>query len=388
MGPGTNIKIGFLSPYSGIYPHYAQHLMAGFYFGAGKELATSGTVEFLPEYTHMGGAATTLEAAKKLLFFNHVPILSGLISYQALPGLLPLFNKREGMGLFFDLGEYLPQPEFQNDRVFVASYQLWQGEYALGYWAQKEFGGKGVMASTVYEAGYHLSNVYRQGAIGAGASEIDIYIPNHEQDVHNVDFSGFFSSIKQERPSYVHAILSGSVALDFLQQWKAQGLNGEIPLILCENMVFDDMLDDLGNLGLSCYSSALWNASDESTANQSFVRLFRAETGQPPNIYGLLGYEAGLAFKHLLPYIRKGDWGTVFQLMQSEKVRGPRGEVSFSMQSGLQIPTIDIVKIQTSPKKNHKSIVAQGKGLSPFDPSFEEIQKWAVSGWQNPYLCV
>ncbi len=382
------VKIGFLTPYSGIYPHYAQHLMAGFFFGAGKELATNGAVQFLQEYTHMGDAKTTVEAAKKLVFFDQVPVLSGLISYQSFPELLPMLSKREGMGLFFDLGEYLPHRRFHNDRVFVSSYQLWQGEYALGHWAQTEFGGKGLIVSTVYEAGYHLSSVFRHGVVSAGAEEIDIHIPNPGEMVTHVDFDNFFNSIRRERPSYVHAIISGNAARDFLEQWKKHGLNNEIPLVLCENMVFDDMLEDLHNLGLTCYSSALWNTSDESRANQNFVKLFRKETGQPPNIYGLLGYEAGIAFKNVLPYIGKSDWDSVFQLLQREVIKGPRGEVSFSMKTGLKIPTIDILKIRTSTQKNYKSIVAQGEPMSPLDPGFEEIHAGAVSGWQNPYLCV
>ena len=45
MGP---IKIGFLSPYSGVYPHYAQHLMAGMLLGIYPGAIKKNEIQFVP----------------------------------------------------------------------------------------------------------------------------------------------------------------------------------------------------------------------------------------------------------------------------------------------------------------------------------------------------
>src|SRR5262245_20884442 len=133
------LTVGFLTPYSGIYPYYAQHLFTGWLLGMGLDPARQQTVQFIQEYTQQGGFKATESAAQKLLFFNRVDILSGLISYKSIPGIIPMIEQFKQPAFFFDMGEYVPHFPYLSPHVFYASHQLWQSQYALGQWAQQTF---------------------------------------------------------------------------------------------------------------------------------------------------------------------------------------------------------------------------------------------------------
>jgi len=386
IGP---IKIGFLTPYSGVYPFYGQHLMAGILLGLYPGGLRHDEIQFIPVYTEMGDPKSVANAVNKLVFFDHVDMISGLISYKSVPGIIPVIESHNKLAFFFDMGEYIPYFNHLSPRIFYSSQQIWQSQYALGYWAHKEYGDTGMMVMPVYEAGYHLSTAFYKGACAAGSNQMGLHVlPRDPADIKVFNLSNFFSEIEKNPPSYVHAVFAGSMGNEFLKLWKQSGFYKHIPLTVVENMVYDDVLDDLAGLNLEIYAATTWSRNAENTRNKEFVSKFENTGGQMANIYGLLGYEAGLALKEVKQHILKRDWNTVASLLQKESVVGPRGERNFYPLSGFSLPVIDIIKISTSIKKIHKTVVSQGNGLKFDSPDFKEINEEGVSGWQNPYLCI
>src|SRR5580698_6464195 len=102
------IKIGFLTPYSGVYPFYGHHLMAGILQGLYPGAIKQNEFEFIPVYTNMGDPKSVLDAVNKLVFFDQVDIVSGLISYKAIPDIIPVIETHNKLAFFFDMGEYIP----------------------------------------------------------------------------------------------------------------------------------------------------------------------------------------------------------------------------------------------------------------------------------------
>lgn len=383
------IKIGFLSPYSGIYPFYAQHLTTGLLVGMGKDPRTQTEVQFIPAYTHMGGAKQNEEAARQLLFFDHVDILSGLISYLSVTPLVPLLEHGKKIGLFFDMGEYIPYFPYVSPNVFYCSQQLWQSEYALGRWASQTFG-PGMMIAPIYESGYHLDKAFRQGTLanGKGGTILQHLLSFDAGDPGRLDLTAFFEDVGKNQPAYVHAIFAGPMGVRFLQQWRESDYNRRIPLLINETMAYEDMLEDVQHLGLEVYAPSLWSHGSETPSNRSFVREFESLTGQKANIYALMGYEAGIALREILPDVVKRDWETVKALLQKKVIHGPRGERNFYPASGFVLPETNIVKIKTEHGQIHRVIVDRGKGLRHDAPEFKEIHQGCVTGWQNPFLCI
>jgi branched-chain amino acid transport system substrate-binding protein len=383
------IKIGFLTPYSGVYPFYGHHLMAGILLGLYPGEVNQAEFQFVPAYTRMGDPKSTLEAVNRLVFFEQVDMISGLISYRSIPDMIPVIETYKKLAFFFDLGEFIPYFEHLSPQIFYSSQQIWQSQFALGHWAQKEFGGTGMMVMPVYEAGYHLSAAFHKGAGVGGATQLGLHVlPRDPADIKRLDLDQFFRDVKKHRPTYIHALFAGNFGREFLAKWAKSEFCGNIPLTVVENMVYDDVFEAVAELDLELYSATTWTRTAENQRNKEFVKRHETTGGQMANIYGLLGYEAGLALREVKPNLLKRDWTTVVSLLQKESVEGPRGARNFYPISGLSLPVIDIIRTKTSSNKIYKTVISQGNGLKFDSPDFREIHEESLSGWQNPYLCI
>ncbi|MBS0027745.1 ABC transporter substrate-binding protein [Chitinophaga sp. 22321] len=383
------LSIGFLTPYSGVYPAWSAHLVTGWLLGMGLDPLRQRTVQFTSEYTHMGSARASVDAARKLLFFNNVDILSGLISYKVAPDIIPLVENAKRPAFFFDMGEYIPHFPYLSPDVFYASHQLWQSEYALGKWAHSHFGDGGHLIMPLYEAGYHLHSAFREGVTAAGSTRMSFTVlPYDENDPKKMELDELFTKLAKDPPPYIHAIFAGNMGTRFLQKWIQSGFHKKIPLLVNETMAYDDILEDIKHIDLEIYTSMMWMREDQRKANQLFVKKFESTAQQPANIYALMGYEAGLIWRELLPYASKKDWEAVKQQLRTGTIEGPRGQKNFYPASGFALPAANILKITTTNNKINKLILDQGAGMRYDAKEFEMIHNESLTGWQNPFLCI
>ncbi|SCY23511.1 ABC transporter substrate-binding protein [Desulfoluna spongiiphila] len=382
------VRIGFLSPYSSIYPGMVPGTISGFYSGIPERY--HGLFHIVPEYIGQGGEKTVLEAVHKLIGFHRVDMLAGVISYRALPGLVPAIEKHGRPALFFDAGEYLPYPHPLSDVIFCNSFQLWQSQFALGEWAHREFGEKGAVVMPIYDAGYHLQSAFRQGAVTAGAEALDLHVLPYRPGGSQVTeaIGEVFSALEQARVSFVHAVFCGTEAREFLHAFTQSGLKGKVPLVVTAHMASDEILGEMGNLDMALYSASLWRPGAQDDANMAFIRNVRDFAQQKPDFYTLLGYEAGLLFSQLVPEFERRDWKAIKEKMKQEAVEGPRGTRSFCMGSTAPCPAVDIEKIALGSNGAQPLVIGQGTPLPYNHAVYETIHRENISGWQNPYLCV
>lgn len=373
-------------PYSGVYPFYAQHITAGFLCAASKMSYGIADFAFMPTYVGQGGNKAFLEAAQKLVFFDGVDVLMGMISPKIYPELKPILENHNKLGLFFDFGESVPASEGYGTNISSLSMGLWQSEYVLGQWATKEFGPRGLMISPLYESGFNLGASFLSGVGSAGADQLrSTVLPENQANKNNLDLSHFFNEIDVNTPDYVHAIFVGQIGNEFLKQWKSSKFNNVIPLVTVENMAYPDMLEDIGHLGLNFYSASSWSKEHKTGTNPAFVRDFENFGKQQANLFGMLGYEAGLMLSRMKAQLTIGNASTaVIEFNQSGTI-GPRGLLHFGSQEQQSFPLIDIVKINTTNKKNNATIISQGTALG-YDIS--TVYSETESGWENPYLSV
>lgn len=383
------LTIGLLTPYSGVYPYYSAHLVTGWLIGMGLDPARQQTIQFIPEFTRSGQPSATKEAAQKLVFFNRVDLLSGLVSYKSVPDLIPIVESQGGTAFLFDMGELIPYFPHISPHMFYASHQIWQSQYSLGRWAQQRFGDAGHIVMPQYEAGYHLNTAFYQGAAAAGGTTIrSTVLTEDPSDRSALHLDAFFKTIENDRPPYVHAIFTGNMGTRFLDAWKNSRFHKTIPLLVVESMAYDDILADVQHHELEIYSALTWLREDESKENRLFVKTFERMAQQPANIFGLMGYEAGLVWRELLPHAQKRDWQTVKQYLRNSTIKGPRGEKGFHPSTGLGLPVSNIVSINTTANKINKIILDQGKGIRFDDTTLKCIHDDCISGWLNPFLCI
>ena len=385
---GKVLKIGFLFPYSSIHPNMSRDIIDGFYAAVPKQHKRS--FQFYPEYIDQGKRELVKTAINKLISFHNVDIISGLISYKSIPDIIPIVHQRNKIGFFFDMGEYLPPVYELPVDLFSNSFLIWQLEYALGSWSQSTYQGKGAMLMSVYDAGYHMHSAFWQGAISAGAQEIDMHVIPYNPDHKSIlpVLPSFFEKIEKDRVDYLHVLFCGEEAIDFYRAFKESTLYGKIPLIVSPHMASDEIINRTSNLDIKCYSASGWNYYSTTEQNQLFKRTYETSTGKKASLFAVMGYESGLAFLNVLPELQRNDKEAVLSFFRNGTVTGPRGVRNFRLGERLNQPEIEIEKITFQPLNPLKIIIEQGKAM-PYNASvFNDIHSLCVSGWENPYLCV
>lgn len=382
------IKIGFLFPYSSIHPEMSRDVMDGFFASLSEALRNQ--FQFYPEFINQGNVESVKAALNKLIMFHNVDVLSGFVSYKMLPELILQTSGKEKLCFFFDMGEYLPPLHALPEILFFNSYQFWQLEYALGNWAQKRFGGKGAMLMSVYDAGYHLHSSFWQGAVYAGAEEIDMHVIPYNPELKSIKpvLPHFFDQIEKSRVEYLHALFCGNEALEFFDGYQQSGLNKKIPLVVSPHMASDAVRSKIRNLGLEFYSASGWNYKQPTKVNQQFIQRMETYSGRKASVFALMGYEMGLAFQPILPQLQRGEMDTVIRFLKTHHIESPRGRRNFWIDSKDENPFIEIEKISLQGLEYSQLIVEQGDAMTYNHAAFEDIHNLCVSGWRNPYLCV
>jgi branched-chain amino acid transport system substrate-binding protein len=389
------LKIGFLMPYSGIYPYYGHHLMAGIQLAMSAFLNNDKTgdrrsdLQFVPVFTKNGDIKTLNNAVEQLLFFENVDLLSGLVSYRTLPQIVPIINRYQRPAILFDSGEYVPAMDIASPYVFLASQQIWQSEYALGRFAQEKFKNTGLVVLPYYEAGYHLHSCFWEGIQSVGGDSLILHTIGKEKSGGDVlDLSGFFNAVALDKPAFVHGIFTGNQGTDFIRQWISSMYYQKIPLILVENMAYDDFLDELSSLDFSFYAASSWTRAGRDRQNHAFVSSFESVNQQKANVFALLGYEVGLFIREIEQAIVQGDTQKVLRILRTQSIEGPRGSRNFDLQRIQSMPQIDIQHIQMRLKNVHTLTIDQYENCQFPLERMKILHEQSVSGWQNPYFCV
>jgi branched-chain amino acid transport system substrate-binding protein len=382
------VKIGFLAPHSGTYPFYTRQLTMALMLALRKGSFHKTRIQIIPVSTGPGGIRQNAEAARQLLFSERVDVLSGLVNHLTALSLIPLLESAGKMGFFMELGEYLPSLTDCRPGIFYCSHELWQSEYALGYWSRKHLGSKGLIVTTEYEAGFDLDKAFVCGAATGRSTVIKRHLLSFRPRISGkLDLSAFFQEITATRPDYVHALFAGSNGAAFLEFWRESPFFGHIPLIVNETMTYEETLSEVSMLELEMYAPSLWSAASTGRDNVLFLEKYQSLAGQRPNVFALLGYEAGCGLRAVWPKLISRDSAAVKKLLQNEVVRVPRGLKTFYAGASRALPSTEIVRIHTGFGEITREVVDRLPGIRPDAPELEKIPRGNHNGWHNPFLC-
>ncbi len=380
------LKVGFLLPYSGMYPFYGQHTMAGIACALNKNNIPASQFNFMPTYVGNGEHTKCVEEAKRLIFFEGVDVLMGMVNIQVIEELKPMLQNFNKLGFFLDFGEYIPSAATTGDNVYSLSMNLWQSQYALGKWAVNEFGLAGQLVMPIYEAGFNLNSSFTEGAAAAGSTGLNSFVlPQAYANNEQLNLAPFFEALEKETPNFVHAIFSGKMANQFLWQWRQSRFYDTVPLIVVENMAYNEALFEVEDMNIKMYSARSWHRDMQSKANKDFVKKFEDFGKQDANVFAMMGYEAGLALAHMLPQLLKGDAAEAVYQLNKKGIEGPRGLIGHQTMGINAYHPIDIVKIQTTKPRTLQTILASETAFG-FDTT--DVIENTQSGWLNPYISV
>ena len=386
MGTIKKLKLGWLFPYSGIFSHLKNDLQQG--FGLAVQKGASGlAVEAHPEFIQTGAQKDTEDALKKLLLYEQVDLVIGVVSTKVAIGLLPLLNNRQTPLLLLNLGADIPNRELSSDYLFYNSLHLWKSEWVIGKWAQKKYGGEPSINMSIYESGYGLHESFKTGTAVSGAETVKLNIVKNFSS--SPDTSPLIQYLNTQNPRHAHALLSGKEGEQFLRLFREHDLPSKMQLTVNPFMAEDGLLKVLPE-GLELYNALNWSRTLDNPENRAFVQGYIDSYGEPPNVFSLLAYEAGLV---LTAAVRdsggKISKESLTQTLGGVRPAGPRGEIALSTCPLQTYQPVFIRKPSRDPITGTyaNKILETETGIEWNDPSLAVGQSY-LTGWQNPYLCV
>ena len=385
MDRSRKLRLGWLFPYSGIFSELRSDLQQGLDLALCAETGTR--IDAYPQFIQTGGLKDTEEALKKLILYEQVDLIVGVMSTKVALCILPLLESRPIPAILLNLGADIPCRELSSDYLFYNSLHLWKSQWVMGRWAQQNYGGEPSINMSVYDGGYGLHESFRRGTVVAGAETAKL---NSVQNFSSIpDTAPLVQCITDQRPRHAHALLSGKEGIQFLQLFSKSALVSETVLTVNPFMAEDGLLEEIPG-GLALYNACTWSRDMEKEEHRQFVGTYMAAYGTLPTAFSLLAYESGLALAAALQEmpgkISRQDLAT--QLGQVT-IKGPRGRVRLSTRPLQTEMPVYIRKPILSPQADRpvNKILSVENGIEWNDPSLYTGQPF-FTGWQNPYLCL
>lgn len=370
-------------PVSGVMPSMSKDFKNGVELGLANDSGLE--IEIIPELINQGQIQNVSNAINKLCSYHDVDILTGIVSSLAIRELLDTINAKRIPFIFNNVGEYVPSKRIDSPYLFHNSLHLWRSQWAMGKWAQEQYGGTPAICFSIYDGGYHLHEAFRIGTLAGGASTARInmlpLVPNQ------VDTSALIQLIEQQKPAHVHAVLCGVDGKDFIKRYKEAGFLGKIPLTACPFLVEDGLTADIEGLVNDIPNSISWSYTLKSIENEAFIDVYEKSYIRKPSVFSVLGYESGLAIIHALS-TAEAESIALEKILADTRIRGPRGMVVLGNTSASDEVGVYIRKPYIEEKSPVNKVISTLQSVNREDTQMTLVAENGISGWQNPYLCI
>lgn len=394
------MKIGFLFPYSGVFPDLKDEFRQGFLLGLGAGTAASagsaqapggGTAApatdaaapatgatapatghtVLAEFIQNGDLKTTEQALQRLFFYERVDVVAGVVGNCILADLLPTLERAQAPLIAHNLGGHFPGRYLSSPYLFYNSLHLWKSEWSMGKWAQARYGGVPAVSLSLYEAGYHFLESFKNGAGASGAETLTLNVMRREDGP--ADPLPLVRFLEEQQPPYSHVLVSGPEAERFLAYVDASPIRSSVPLTSHPFLGAPEIP-----------FATTWLESLDTPDNRAFVEAYTSSYGASPSVFAMLGYESGLALSGLTApdaagRVSRPTRARIIEHLTSVSPVGPRGPICLSSQPVTSPQPVYLCRGTT--------VLERLDETTPEDPGFSHLHAGAA-GWANPYLCV
>jgi branched-chain amino acid transport system substrate-binding protein len=376
------LKLGWLIPYSSTFRNLKRDLQEGLQTALRQEGCET-RIEAYPEFIQTGGQKPTEDALRKLVRYEQVDLVAGVLSSKVALNLLPTLEAGRVPLILMNLGADIPVTALRSGFLLYNSLHLWKSQWSLGRWAQAKFGGEPSVNMSLYESGYGLHESFKAGIAVSGASTLKLNLLREQSAV--ADIIPLITFIEAQQPTYAHVLLSGQEGLAFLRAFRKAGLETAVPLTTSPFLTTPAGHDELPT-GLPLYSAATWYPGLDGSDNQVFREAYSRDTGETPNAFSLLAYETGLVLaKALRESPRRPSGVELSELLAHSSIMGPRGMISLSTDPLRTTNPVYIWSSAASGEKAELTILEQCAGVEWNEPGL--TTDYYITGWQNPYLC-
>lgn len=322
-----------------------------------------------------------LQAAEKMILQEDVNLT---ISFCG------LFNLKEFVGVFdaykkplihIDLGGNVLKMEHTSPYVIHHTLNLWQSAYFSGVYAANTFGKNAALAISFYDGGYHLAESFVRGFAENGGNVVFTYVS--PMDYKSESFETMIDGIQKSSPDFVHLLFSYKEGEKVFDAISKSSLNGKISFLTTPLMTEETAGFENSNIE-NVFSISTWDFDSEIPQMNNFQYHYSHNYGNFPNLFALMGYEAG---QIILACLKKGNVipSKIGEFVSSLVVDSLRGEIIFNRFNETQISS-NKIKHFLFDETQYKNTVVKTIDSSFREELYEKFQNLPYSGWHNPYI--
>ncbi len=367
------IKIGLLSPYTGVSAGPAQNLTHGIelylskigYKAGGRDLQLfKEDTEFKPD--------VGLLKTRKLVERDRVDVIVGPISSGVA---LAIRDYVHGHGI-----PLIVPVAFTRDLTAPAMASPWilriiettdQSNFNLGTWVFKNTPHrKVVVMGADYAGGRHAAGAFMAAFKAAGGEIVkEIYA-----SLGTMDFAPYLAQLSGLNADAVYAFFVGADGIRFVKTYEDYGLRKKLPIFTHLAMVDDDTLAAMGDAALGIIAVSNYTATIDTPENRTFVKDYEAKYNAWPHFVAEGGYVAGQLIGAAIEAL-KGEVSDRAKFRDALKnaapqIRPPRGPIQFDRYQQVITP-VYITKVE---RRGNRLVNAVVDRIS--NTSQEETWKW------------
>tara|TARA_A100000171_G_C2138693_1_gene152685 strand:+ start:4398 stop:5501 length:1104 start_codon:yes stop_codon:yes gene_type:complete len=226
------ITIGIMIPTSGILPMGKQFDKA---FKKAIKLELSNTdceLEIITEMIGQGNPVMIEKSLDKFFGYHDVNLVTGLFTNHAMGSFVDKFEKRKVPLIINNLGEHLIPSKGYNSQVLINSTHLWQHCWAMGQYAAQNLGKKGLILSSMFDAGYAFLNCIQLGLYSEDENfDHDLRLLPLPQPGKLSQVKEAFDNIDMSEYDFVFPLFCGEEATIFLEEFHSRELMSKTKLI-------------------------------------------------------------------------------------------------------------------------------------------------------------
>jgi branched-chain amino acid transport system substrate-binding protein len=380
------LSIALLYPQSEIFTRLRNDLQHATTIGL-HAAGFQGQLEWHPEFINGADTKSVEQGLKKVIYHLDCQLAIVVANTRNVAEHASLIAGANLPVVVLNLGANLPVAEWANPFLFYNSLHSWKAQWALGYWAQQQYGGVCAVNTTLYEGGYLLHEAFRLGLGAGGAQTLHLNLVKNFGKMY--DTTPLFQQLQQQSFSHVHAVLSGREGQDFLDKYQQTPAIRETPLTVNAFMVDDAVIAPHASME-GVVSASTWTRTATGEANTAFVEAYQHGYARAPHAFSLLGYETGLALGTALQQASAQDTGAFCAALEQVQPEGPRGAIHVSTTNMKADMPVHLFRthFHEADQSLSQAFIGHGENADWKSPDLAASAQGAISGWQNPYLCL
>ncbi len=323
------------------------------------------------------------------LFLQHQPhVVTGILGAPILRHVTHFLRDNETPILVNNLGaDPLLDGSDPNPWIFHNSFNLWQSMYALGYWAAREMGIRACVASAFHEAGYGLVTAFWNGFTEAGGGTIVATEVTHRERSDD-DPGPALQRLADLDPDFIVGLYSGREGVSFAGAYAALGL--DTPLVASPLMFHERWRSQMTADFPGAKTVFSWDRQGHDAAHRRFLSACEAVDTRTPDLFALLGYEAGHALAGLAeqPEALSEGPDAILGALAGSTFPSPRGNWTLDPRGRHVVTTDHLLDVQVGDEGPTELRALETLELpARYQSDHDAFKSQEVRpGWINPYL--